>query len=88
MDVLKILDDRKNDIKVIAKIENQDGVNNADEILEAAYGMMVARGDLGIEIPLEKVPAIQRVLIRKCVTAKKPVIAATQMLQSMINNPH
>jgi pyruvate kinase len=87
MDVQKILDDHKSDIKVIAKIENQDGVDNADEILEVAYGLMVARGDLGIEIPLEKVPAIQRILIRKCVTAKKPVIVATQMLQSMIDNP-
>jgi pyruvate kinase len=87
MDVQKILDDHKSDIKVIAKIENQDGIDNAEEILEAAYGLMIARGDLGIEIPMEKVPVIQRILIRKCIVAKKPVIVATQMLQSMITNP-
>ena len=87
MDVRKVLDDHKSDIKVIAKIENQDGVDNVEEILEAAHGLMVARGDLGIEIPLEKVPAIQRILVRKCIVAKKPVIVATQMLQSMITNP-
>ncbi len=87
MDVQKILDDNKSDIKVIAKIENQDGIDNADEILKYAYGLMVARGDLGIEIPQEKIPGVQRILIRKSVIAKKPVIVATQMLESMINNP-
>ena len=87
IDVQKILDDHKSDIKVIAKIENQDGVDNANEILECAYGLMVARGDLGIEVPQEKIPNIQRVLIRKSVIAKKPVIVATQMLNSMIDNP-
>ena len=87
MDVQKILDDHKSDIKIIAKIENQDGVDNADEILKHAYGLMIARGDLGIEVAQEKIPGIQRVLIRKSVIAKKPVIVATQMLDSMINNP-
>jgi pyruvate kinase len=87
MDVQEILDEYNSDIKIIAKIENQDGVDNADEILEHAYGLMVARGDLGIEIAQEKIPSIQRILIRKSVIAKKPVIVATQMLHSMIQNP-
>jgi len=87
LDVQKLLDARKSTIKIIAKIENQEGVDNIDEILQAAYGIMIARGDLGIEVPAEKIPGIQRVLIRKCVEVKKPVIVATQMLHSMINNP-
>lgn len=87
LEVQKVLDECGSSIKIIAKIENQDGVDNIDEILDAAYGVMVARGDLGIEVPQEKIPGIQRAIIRRAVSHKKPVIVATQMLQSMINNP-
>ncbi|WP_099463769.1 MULTISPECIES: pyruvate kinase [Parabacteroides] len=87
LDIQRILDEYNSPIKIIAKIENQEGVDNIDEILEVAYGVMIARGDLGIEVPAEKIPGIQRTLIRKCVEVKKPVIVATQMLHSMINNP-
>ena len=87
LDIREILDAHNSDIKIIAKIENQEGVDNIDEILEVADGVMVARGDLGIEVPQERIPGIQRVLIRKCILAKKPVIVATQMLHTMINNP-
>lgn len=85
--IQEILDAHNSKIKIIAKIENQEGVDNIDEILEVAYGVMIARGDLGIEVPQEKIPGIQRRLIKKCVQAKKPVIVATQMLHSMIKNP-
>ena len=85
--VQDILDARGSDIKIISKIENQEGVDNIDEIIEASYGVMIARGDLGIEVPIERIPGIQRNIIRKCVIAKKPVIVATQMLHTMINNP-
>ena len=85
--VQDILDEYNSDIKIISKIENQEGVDNIDEIIEASYGIMIARGDLGIEVPIEKIPGIQRKIIRKCVIANKPVIVATQMLHTMINNP-
>lgn len=85
--IQEILDAHNSKIKIIAKIENQEGVDNIDEILEVAYGVMIARGDLGIEVAQEKIPGIQRRLIKKCVQAKKPVIVATQMLHSMIKNP-
>ena len=87
LDIRQMLDMYGSDIKIIAKIENQEGVDNIDEILEVADGVMVARGDLGIEIPQERIPGIQRILIRKCILAKKPVIVATQMLHTMIENP-
>ncbi len=87
LDIRQILDAHNSSIKIIAKIENQEGVDNIDEILEVADGIMVARGDLGIEVPQERIPGIQRVLIRKCVQARKPVIVATQMLHTMIQNP-
>ena len=85
--VQDILDANNSDIKIISKIENQEGVDNIDEIIAASYGIMIARGDLGIEVPIERIPGIQRRIIRKCVQAKKPVIVATQMLHSMIQNP-
>lgn len=87
LEVQDILNELKSPIKIIAKIENQEGVDNIDEILSFAYGIMVARGDLGIEVAPEKIPAIQRTLIRKSIHRKKPVIVATQMLHSMIENP-
>ena len=87
LDIKEILDAQGSDIRIIAKIENQEGVDNIDEILEVADGVMVARGDLGIEVAQERIPGIQRILIRKCILAKKPVIVATQMLHTMISNP-
>jgi pyruvate kinase len=82
-----ILEQKNSPIRIIAKIENQQGVDNIDEILEHTYGIMVARGDLGIEIPAEKIPVIQRMILRKCIERAKPVIIATQMLHSMIEHP-
>ena len=87
LDIKKILNEHESQIKIISKIENQEGVDNIDEILEHTYGVMIARGDLGIEVAQEKIPGIQRRLIRKCVVARKPVIVATQMLHTMIKNP-
>lgn len=85
--VQDILDSLGSSMKIISKIENQEGVDNFDEILEASYGIMIARGDLGIEVAIETVPGIQQKMINKCIAAHKPVIVATQMLQSMIEHP-
>ena len=90
-DVLNIRDvleeNNGSHISIIAKIESRDGVNNIDSILEVADGIMVARGDLGVEIPAEEVPLVQKLLIKKANAKGKPVITATQMLESMVNNP-
>jgi pyruvate kinase len=85
--IQQMLDKANSKVKIIAKIENQEGVDNIDEILDCAYGVMIARGDLGIEIDAEKIPVIQRLLINKCIQRKKPVITATQLLHTMIKNP-
>lgn len=87
MAVHKILNEHNSHLKIISKIENQEGVNNIDEILSYCYGVMVARGDLGVEIEYQKIPTIQRDIIKKCQERKKPVIIATQMLHSMIEHP-
>ena len=88
MDMRAFLDENGGgDIEIIAKIENQSGVDNAEEILEACGGLMVARGDLGVEVPFVELPAIQKRLIHKCRLLGKRVVTATEMLESMIQNP-
>ena len=87
MAVQKILDENNSPIKIIAKIENQEGINNLESILDSTYGIMVARGDLGIEVPAEDVPNLQKMMIQTAIKRVKPVITATQMLHSMIDNP-
>ena len=86
-EIQEILDKRGSHLKIISKIENQQGIDNLDEILSHCYGVMIARGDLGVEIAAEKIPLIQKKLIQRCRARKKPVIVATQMLHSMIENP-
>lgn len=87
IDIRRLLEQRGADIDIIAKIESQGGVDNLDEIIRIADGVMVARGDLGVEIPVEEVPLVQKTIIEDCSQVGKMVIIATQMLESMINNP-
>lgn len=87
LEVRKILDEYGSKALVIAKIENMQGIENLDAILEVSDGIMVARGDMGVEVPLEEVPSLQKMMIKKAVAQGKHVITATQMLESMITNP-
>ncbi|HWP97701.1 MAG TPA: pyruvate kinase [Syntrophomonadaceae bacterium] len=87
LEIRRIVEQRNADIDIIAKIESQQGVDNLDDIIKVADGVMVARGDLGVEIPAEEVPLVQKSIVEKCSRAGKIVIIATQMLESMIINP-
>lgn len=87
IEIREILEKAGSHLKIISKIENQQGIDNLDDILSYCYGVMIARGDLGVEIPAEKIPMIQKKIVQKCRARKKPVIVATQMLHSMIENP-
>ncbi len=87
LEVRKIVDDAGGHQRLIAKIENQEGVDNFEAILEAADGIMVARGDLGVEVAFEELPVLQRDMVRSCAIAGKPIIVATHLLESMIDNP-
>lgn len=87
LDMIKIISKAKEKISLIAKIEDQEGINNIDEILSVVDGVMVARGDLGVEIPMEDIPIVQRMIILKCRKAGIPVIVATHLLESMVYNP-
>lgn len=85
--VQNILNEKKSSIKIISKIENYEGVKNLEEILDHSYGVMIARGDLAVEIPTEQIPLIQKKIIKTCIERRRPVIVATQMLHSMIDSP-
>lgn len=87
LEIRKILDEHQSNIHVIAKIEDEEGVANIDAILKVSHGIMVARGDLGVQLKTEEIPLVQKRIVRKCNNANKPVITATQMLDSMIHNP-
>jgi len=87
LEIRRILDENKSPMKIIAKIENMQGIRNLEEILSVSDGIMVARGDMGVEVPLEEVPIIQKKMIKMAVATGKHVITATQMLESMIHNP-
>src|SRR6202043_405826 len=87
LEAKKIIASHKQDVPVIAKLEKPQAIDHLEEILEVAHGVMVARGDLGVELPPEKVPVIQKHIIRRSAEWRKPVITATQMLESMIENP-
>jgi pyruvate kinase len=87
LELRELLGDKVNKIKIISKIEDREGVNNLDEIIDASDAVMVARGDLGIEIPLEELPNVQRTIVRKCQEKGKRVIVATHLLESMIEHP-
>lgn len=85
--VQRLLDERNSKIKIIAKIENKSGVHNLDEILDHVFGVMIARGDMGVELPAEDVPLIQKQIITRCNSRARPVIIATHMLESMTHSP-
>lgn len=87
LEMRKLLSRLKSNAMVIAKIEDQEGIDNMDEIINEADGVMVARGDLGVEIPIEEIPLVQKQMVDKCIEAGKPVIIATHLLESMIVNP-
>ncbi len=87
LEIRKILKDSNSDMKIIAKIENMQGIENLEEILEVSDGIMVARGDMGVEVPMEEVPVLQKKMIKMANAQGKHVITATQMLESMIKNP-
>lgn len=86
-DLKQLISDAKHPARVIAKIEKPEAIDNIDGIIETTHAVMVARGDLGVEIPVEEVPAAQKMIVEKCIAASKPVIIATQMMESMIDNP-
>ena len=87
LEIRKILDEHNSKMLIVSKIESMQGIKNLDEIIEVSDGIMVARGDLGVEVPLEELPILQKQIIKKAVAKGKQVITATQMLESMIHNP-